>query len=376
MIIRLDPTGTVKQFQAIVEEMSQNDDIKSLMVLACDENGFSPGNIDDVLKTIKVPVFGGIFPGIIHGTEKMEKGTIVAGLSIKPDIHVVPGLSDISINYGEVVTNLFPEATTSKTMLVFVDGYSQRISALIDSLYNVLGLSYNFIGGGAGSINPSALDMQNTPCLLTNNGLIKDSAILALVNIESGVGVGHGWQKIDGPYKVTESDGNAIKSLDWKPAFDMYREIIKSHSGEAITKDNFFDIAKSFPFGISRVGSETIVRDPFTVDGDTIVVATPIPQESFVDILTGDHDSLVDAARQSYTSAKQSIPAGKKTTTLLIDCISRALFLEDNFSLEIEAVRRDDEQLIGVLTLGEIASSGMDFMEFFNKTCVVGILGD
>ena len=63
-------------------------------------------------------------------------------------------------------------------------------------------------------------------------------------------------------------------------------------------------------------------------------------------------------------------------TILLIDCISRGLFLGEGFIREIEAVRAGNTPLIGALTLGEIANDGKDYMELYNKTCVVGILGD
>ena len=62
--------------------------------------------------------------------------------------------------------------------------------------------------------------------------------------------------------------------------------------------------------------------------------------------------------------------------TLLIDCVSRALFLEDNFAQEVGAICEKYVPLIGVLSLGEISNSGKDYMEFYNKTCVVGILED
>ncbi len=376
MIIRTDSTGTINGFRSLIDGMSSNDKVKGLLILACDENRFSPSNIDDALKHVSLPLFGGIFPAIIHDREKMHTGTIVAGLTQKPDVHTVPGLSDIDLDYDKAMENLISQTGDGKTMFVFVDGYSQRINSLIESLYTVFGLKYNYIGGGAGSINPSVLDMSKTPCLFTNNGLIKDSVVLAVVDIESGVAAGHGWHKISGPYKVTESNGNAVKSLDWRPAFEVYKEIIKEHCGETITDRNFFDIAKRFPFGISRLESEIIVRDPFTVDGGSLIVATEIPQESFVDILTGDPDSLVKAAKVSYAAAQKTFPGGKKRTVLLIDCISRALFLGDDFAREIEAVCQDNAPLIGVLSLGEIANSGRDYMELYNKTCVVGILGE
>ncbi len=376
MIIQVDKTGTLQEFKSILDKTIQNENVEGLLILTCDENGFEPDNIDEILQNVPIPLFGGIFPAIVHNSEKRQKGTIVAGLSKKPDVHVIPELSDPNIDYEEALDEIFTEAGDDMTMFVFVDGYSRNLSSLIESMYDVFGLKFNYVGGGAGSINPSALDMSNTYCLLTNDGLVKDSAILALVDIKSSIGVNHGWQKISGPYRVTESKGNSIISLDWKPAFEVYKEIIKEHSGITLTHEKFFDIAKRFPFGISRMESEIIVRDPFTVDDNSLIVATEIPQESSVDILTGNSDSIVEAAKKSYAEAVDNSPRGREKTIFLIDCISRILFLGDDYDREITAVAQDDYPLIGALSLGEIANSGGDYMELYNKTCVVGILGE
>ena len=61
-------------------------------------------------------------------------------------------------------------------------------------------------------------------------------------------------------------------------------------------------------------------------------------------------------------------------TTFFIDCISRVLFLEGDFEQELQAVSRSGIPLIGALTLGEIANSRNDYLEFYNKTSVVGVL--
>ena len=376
MIIRIDPTGTTDGFRTILKEMSGVDDINGLLILACDENGFSPETVDDLLKSVSVPLFGGVFPGIIHDRKSLKRGTIVAGLGIRPSVHVIRGLSGVPLDYDREMAPLMAKTGKGKTIFVFVDGYSQGISGLIDSLYDNLGLQVNYLGGGAGSINPAALDMTKKPCLFTNDGLVKDSAVLAVTPMQSGVGAAHGWHKIQGPFKVTGSSGNAITSLDWRPAFEVYEEIISEHSGKTISRENFFDIAKCYPLGISRLGAEIIVRDPFTMEGDAIVVATEIPRESFIDILTGDRESIVEAAGKSRDAAMNAFRGRKKDAIMLIDCISRALFLGDGFPREIEAVCQDGVPLIGVLSLGEIANSGESFMELYNKTCVVGILGE
>ena len=376
MIISSDRSGTIEGLQNMFGEMTQEQDVKGLIILACDANGFTPESLDGILKSVPIPIFGGVFPAIVHGQEVYQTGTIIVGLKTEPDVRAIEGLSDPGLDYEEELGNLDMSPGGGTCMFVLFDGYSQRISPFVDSLYTLFGLDYTYIGGGAGSINPSALDMSGTPCLITNNGLLKDGAILAVVDMKCSVGAKHGWRKISGPYKVTESEGNAILSIDWRPAFEVYREIIQAHSQSEIRKDNFFEIAKYFPFGINRLGAEIIVRDPFSVKEDCLLVATEIPQESFIDILTGDTRTLVSAAEQSFEDARAAYPGTETECTFLIDCISRALFLDDEFELELDAVSRDGLPLIGILSLGEIANSGKSFMELLNKTCVIGLLGE
>ncbi|HEY8905633.1 MAG TPA: FIST C-terminal domain-containing protein, partial [Rhodoferax sp.] len=62
-----------------------------------------------------------------------------------------------------------------------------------------------------------------------------------------------------------------------------------------------------------------------------------------------------------------------RESLFFIDCISRVLFLGPDFPKEMVAVNTG-QPLIGALTLGEIANNGSDFLEFFNKTAVVGLI--
>ena len=376
MIIQVDQTGTLEEFEIQLNEVASKDNVKGLLILSCDANRFTPERLDNILNKVEIPLFGGIFPAILHGREKLEKGTIIIGLNCRPVVGIIEDISDPELDFDAKLEELFAEPDCGKTMFVFADGYSRRISNLLETLYSYFGLGVSFLGGGAGSINPTVLDMTNMPCLFTNKGLIKDSALLAVVDKTSGVEVNHGFHKISGPYKVTETCGNVIKSLDWRSSFDVYKEIIAEHSEELITHANFFEIAKNFPFGIDRMGAEVIVRDPFTVEGDSLIVATEIPQESFVAVLTGDKQSLVAAAARSAETAKKSFQGKTEEMVFLIDCISRVLFLGDDFSEEVNAVWQVDTPLVGILALGEIANSGKNYMELYNKTCVVGILGE
>lgn len=56
--------------------------------------------------------------------------------------------------------------------------------------------------------------------------------------------------------------------------------------------------------------------------------------------------------------------------------VSQGVFLEDDFTKELDGIKKqvDNETLFGALTLGEIANNGNEYINFYNKTCVVGVL--
>lgn len=127
-----------------------------------------------------------------------------------------------------------------------------------------------------------------------------------------------------------------------------------------------------------REGSECIVRDPIAVNeqGHLICVGE-VPENTFLDVLKGKNQQLIEAAEQAAMEAADQ--AGKPTAAMIIDCISRVLFLDENFEQEVQAVTKalHDKGVAptmrGALTLGEISSFGEGFLEFFNKTTVVGL---
>ena len=370
MLIEIDKTGSIKKLDEMLKIVSADSRVESIMILSCDENGFTKQQIDPILTAQTLPVFGGIFPQIIFSRETLKQGTIVAGLFDRAEVRNIPDLSDMNADYEEIIGDNIGDQN-AKTMFVFVDGLAKRIGSLIESLFNVYGLEFNYIGGGAGS-----LSMEQKPCLFSNDGMIADSAVIALVKSESGIGVSHGWIEVEGPFKVTEVDRNIIISLDWKPAIEVYRDVVEKHTNCKLDNNNFFDIAKSYPFGIDRLGAEKIIRDPMMIGpNNSLVCVGEVPQGSFVHIMTGNADSLVKAAKKALTLSEESLEFPPESKTVFfIDCISRVLFLEEKFCRELEAVSDGQTPLIGALTLGEIANNRKDYLEFYNKTSVVGVL--
>ncbi|MEA3228124.1 MAG: FIST N-terminal domain-containing protein [Campylobacterota bacterium] len=359
--ISLDPS--LEAFNTLILD-SIKSGAKAILVFSCDANEFIKEDLDRVLQSYNIPIFGAIFPQILYKNKKYEKGNAILCFDdLVPNLHII---ENISSDETDIQTHLENIDEEFKSMFVFVDAFSTSIDQLISELYLEFGLENNFIGGGAGS-----LSFEQKPVILTNKGLLEDSAILATINSACGIGVKHGWKSIEGPFQITKADKNTILELDYKPAFEIYREVVENHSNMIFNEDNFFEIAKSYPFGVSKVGNEKVVRDPITVDEGALICVGGVKSGDYVDILNSNTLQLIEAASLALDDALREVETAQ--TTIFIDCISRVLFMEDEFQQELDVVNKKSENLIGAMTLGEIANTGEEYLEFYNKTAVIGV---
>jgi len=374
MQVFLDRQGRAAGLATLLAGLARESKTAAVMVLSAAGNNLQEpaeaAALTALLRDFPKPLFGGIFPQLVYGDERLLRGTIVVALPVAAEITVIDELSNPAVDFDLALAGL-AGAGEECTWLIFLDGFSRRIAALVEAMLVNLGCNHHFIGGGAGS-----LTLKSQPCLFNNQGFLADAALLVKLPLPGGVGVAHGWEIISDSFKVTEASFTSLQTLDWRPAFEVYREAVAAHCDCLPTPDNFFEIAKAYPFGIGKFGAEVVVRDPLMVgEGGALVCVGEIPEGSFVHILHGRPDSLVAAAGLAKQRAEASFPGQRADWLLLIDCISRVLFLADDFGRELAAIR-DHRPLIGALTIGEIANSGLDCLEFYNKTVVVGAFGE
>ncbi|WGZ94333.1 MAG: FIST N-terminal domain-containing protein [Candidatus Thiothrix putei] len=345
---------------------------QSLLLLACDRNGLTPALVDAGLQALSVPVFGGVFPQIVIDSRRLEQGYVVCGLPFAVTVEYVAKLSEPSADYRSALAALTATVNPPQTLVVLVDGLSTRISALLESLYGEFGDECTYIGGGAGS-----LSFQQQPCLFSNHGLVGDCAQLTALDLPVSIGIEHGWHSFAGPFFVTGSQHNTLLSLDYQPAFEVYRRVVEADSGRSFADTPFFELSKAYPFGLVRLTKDVVVRDPLSLNGNAITCIGEVPAHHMLYILKGDAEHLLLAARDCTLTALRAQPA--PCMALLFDCVSRALFLDSRFQEELDTIRAHlpaDLPLLGVLSLGEIADAGNACLEFFNKTTVLGIVAD
>lgn len=371
MQVLFDSTGSAAGLADAAGRMSERPGIEAALVLAADGNPWATGDVDAAITQSPIPLIGGVFPQIAYSGDPYECGTLLIGLEQVPDIGVIENVSDPTVAFESAIaafTDEWPAEQAGQTYLVVLDGLAGRISDLVEGLFFTLGLEHNFIGGGAGS-----LTFERRPCIITPKGLRQDAGLIARLSVTSSIGVTHGWQAISDTFTVTESEGNTVKTIEWERAADLYAREVAQHSGITPTEADFFSIAKSYPLGIARFGGELVVRDPLMMNAEgELVCVGEVPAGCRIRLLNGDRETLISAAGEAREQANAASGAAEASDSLLFDCISRVLFLGDSLGREIAAVG-GGRPVHGAFTLGEVANSGTEYLDFLNKSTVFAV---
>ena len=312
-------------------------------------------------------VLGAVAPYLIVDREVVDDGLLVLPLRPGEGYAFTCGLRD---DPHEIASRMAADTPVS-TLLVFVDGLSPHLDRFVSSL-DACAAGLAVLGTGVGY-----RDLSGRPCIVDRDGLSADRALVIGIDRTLRISARHGWRTLHGPLVVTCAENNVLHELNGRPAFEVYREVLRDMEGVEIERDRFFDVAKSYPFGIStfREG-EVIIRDPIAAnpDGSLTIVSSVAPMDTLY-VMKGDREALIDSTNRL---ASEMFARTTGETAILFDCISRVLFLEDDFGREIDGVLdhvpAGGVSLVGVTSIGEISNVGYDSIKIFNKTTLLGVL--
>jgi hypothetical protein len=336
----------------------------AILIFCCDYSKQHFSFFDKFLKNIEVKVCGGIFPSVVYDGQVLEKGIVVVPVLIPVDIHLYQELSDASEGCFEFDFKL----SNCQSLLVLVDGLARNIDCALGQIFQRFGQSLSVFGGGAGS-----LSFEQKDCLFTNQGLKMDAMLVMAMQHKWDLAIGHGWEVLEGPFLANQVDDNRILQLNFEPAAYLYKSVVEKYDGRLFEDHEFFELARTYPFGLERLDDDILVRDPVTIENDSLVCVGKVPENTMLYILKGEDDKLISAA---VAAVKNTVKQHTPSTGLLFDCISRKLFLTDKFDQELgemSAALGDNSVLIGALVLGEIASGLSGTIYFHNKTAVMAV---
>lgn len=346
------------EFLTSQDEMSNLERNQRYLLLVAEKSSF-----DYTLLPKNIAIVGAIFPRIIYGTKSYDKGYILATMSANTSAFV----------HEEMQAELaIADLNKLNSFMVFVDGFSSNISHFLESFFGEVNGNAKIIGAGAGK-----LTLKQEPVVFSNKAIYQNAALIIGSYNYMGIGVKHGWEEIEGPFIATKTDNCILEKINFQDAFEVYKEVVEQDSEKIFTDKNFFDIAKAYPFGITRHSREVVVRDPIMTDGKKITLVGEMDENAIISILRGNKENLIEAASEAAYDSVSDLKMSLPKHSVVIDCISRFLFLAKEFDAELLSIKAafyKGSFMWGVLSLGEIANANQENIEFYNKTCVVGAL--
>lgn len=323
-----------------------------------------------------VPLLGAIFPALVCHEHFVTEGAWLLRLDKMPP-HFL--LADINAGEPSGIERIVAEARRGVqghragdpklTLFLVFDGMVPNIASLLDGIYLELSNRVDYAGVNAGSET-----FQAMPCLFDATQVVGNGVLGLLLPGNTATVLEHGFVRPERAMSATSTEGNRIAMIDWRPAFDVYQEIIKAEYGIDLTAENFYQHAVHFPFGILRANGDVIVRIPVALEPDgSLYCVGEIPENSVLVLLrapeAGGNGCIENLARKLLD--ENGPQQGGRLLTFY--CAGRRMHLGAAAESELQALHAETgvAEMAGALSLGEIGSTvRWGYPMFHNATLV------
>lgn len=338
----------------------------------------SLGVLQSAARQCNVPLVGGIFPALLKEGKFLTEGVWLLGFAEMPyyALHEnLPGDTEGAERAAEdIAAGLRRQIDTTPDLTLFLlfDGLLGNIGKLLDGLYLGLANRVHYAGANAGSET-----FQPMPCLFDGQRVVQNGLLLMLLKQHKGAIVEHGYCAPKHTVYATSTEGNRISHIDWRPAFEVYQELVRAQYGVAISADNFYQYAVHFPFGIVRANHHVVVRIPVSLaDDGSLFCVGEVPPDSVLTLLERPKVDSYETLRVLYDglTALDGDPAGQEL--LLFYCAGRRMHLGlERATAELGefANHTRASQIAGALSLGEIGGSTLHGYPLFHNAALVAL---
>jgi hypothetical protein len=258
-----------------------------------------------------------------------------------------------------------------KVLMLLTDGLAGDQQEVVRGAYSVAGAAIPLVGGCAGD----DLRMKRTRQILDR--VVTEDAVVAVAiasDAPMGIGVSHGWQEVGEPLVVTSSSGTRVRSLDDRPALDVYLERLAPPAPAHHDPAAFTHFAQTHPLGLER---RTGVSIRFVAGADfetrELICIAEVPEDGLAYIMQGDAGSVLSATVEAGNEALAGLEGQAPVAMLAFDCIARRGVLGDEgIGREVDALEdlAPGVPVAGFYTYGEFART-TGISGFHNQTLVV-----
>lgn len=323
-----------------------------------------------------IPLAGAIFPALLIGNEFHQEGVLLFRFDEWVPSFLIPEINDgqslpeekISQALIPTIEAIDPDAAKPSLYMIF-DGLLPNIASILDGLYLQLSDRVSYAGVNAGSET-----FQPMPCLFDENRVVGNGVLCLLIPAHNVTVLEHGYTAPKHAMSATSTNGNQILSIDWRPAFEVYQEIIKQEYGIALTQENFYHYAVHFPFGIPRANEDLVVRIPVALNEDgSLFCVGEVPENAMLVLLRAPEAGEGDCINHLAAGLQSNNGSMRGRSILTFYCAGRRMHLGEKSRQELTDLLKETgaAHIAGALSLGEIGSTGeWDYPMFHNATLV------
>ncbi|MFZ2162673.1 MAG: FIST C-terminal domain-containing protein [Sideroxyarcus sp.] len=324
----------------------------------------------------KVPLVGAIFPALVQDGHFLICGVWLLCFGEMPHYALYDNLpietAEVESAAEKIANDIRAQIdhVPDLTLFMLFDAMVSNIGSLLDSVYLHLANRVHYAGASAGSET-----FQPMPCLFDAERIVQNGVLVLLLSEHKGAILEHGYHTNPHTSYATSTKGNCISQIDWRPAFDVYRELVREHYGEEITAENFYRYAVHFPFGIVRANHHVVVRIPvmLTEEGALFCVGE-VPANSVLTLLKAPTVRSVETLHNLTEGLAALNGDVSGAELLLFYCAGRRLHLGIPMAtteLEAFAGLTQASRVAGALSLGEIGGSTVHGYPLFHNATLV-----
>lgn len=348
----------------------------AVLALVAESNKSIIEQLRKLCTEISIPVIGAFFPELINRGQLENQGFVLAKINPMSNYVINKNLSQSEQAIDQCVSDITELCQHSwhdkkNTLLLFVDAMVPKVASLLDKIYFQLGDSINYMGVNCGSES-----FKPMSCIFDNEQLVGDAVLAFVLPNEEGAILEHGYFMPNEMIAATSTENNCIVTINGRPAFDVYSELVQAQYGVTITKENFYENAVHFPFGIVRADGEVLVRIPVALQDDgSLFCVGEVPENSVLTLLKAEDAESLATVKHIVEHFSNNPP----DNLLTFYCAGRRLHMGAQASEETHYLQDllSGSNVVGALSLGEIGSSTKDgYPLFHNATLVCTAWGD
>ena len=280
---------------------------------------------------------------IVYSALTLEKSQILANSFNIKDF-------DNSKALGEKIGSEYSKIPKIKGICLISDGSLVNGTELINGVTSFVDSSISIFGGMAGDqarFEKTLTGLNQTPSEgnVIAIGFIGDE-------IEIKTACEDGWTSTGMEYKITESKGNLLSSIDGKNAYDILYNLLEPKDNEEFTRNTLY-----YPFLLEDIDKSSVIRTPIIVDhkSKTLTYAGDMPEGSKITLMKSNTLELLDSTLKASEKTKNN---ATESFLLATSCVGRRVVLGEMASEEYDEMKNFYDGKINVLgfySYGEFA---------------------